>query len=183
MKVFSRNAWHLWKLFFLIVVVGAGSAFARTLMVPESFGQLGPYRAAALDEIASRPVVFQADKVCLECHTDVEEERAESPHKAVRCWHCHGIGREHVAAARKAEESGDDWSAEAEEWDGNFYTSQDLFITDNRASCLACHLEVVGMPEDFLGINVEEHLEEMEAEEPDSLGVCFECHGGHDPAP
>jgi hypothetical protein len=38
------------------------------------------------------------------------------------------------------------------------------------------------MPEDFMKINVAEHLEEMGAEEPESRETCFECHGNHDTA-
>ena len=55
-------------------------------MVPEDFGkheaQHRPYRRAALKAISERPLVLLADSVCLKCHTDVGEERAESLHKA-----------------------------------------------------------------------------------------------------
>jgi len=128
-------------------------------------------------------MMLQADKVCLECHTDVGEERAESLHKAVRCIHCHGLALEHVAVARKAAESADVSVPGAEEWDGDFLTSLDLYVTQDRATCLACHESRVGMPADFQKIVVAEHLEEMGASEPASRETCFECHGGHDTAP
>ena len=59
----------------------------------------------------------------------------------------------------------------------------DLFITQDRATCLVCHESMVGMPEGFKQINVAEHLEDMGAEEVKGRDVCFECHMGHDTAP
>ncbi len=180
---FFRDTSHLWVLSVLIVAGGAGFLWARTQMVPDGFGDRGPYRAAALDEIAAKPMVLQADRVCLECHEDVGEERAESLHEAVGCFHCHGFGRDHIALARQAAEDANVSVPAAEEWDGDFLTDIDLFITEDRITCLVCHESQVGMPEDFKKIDVAEHLEEMESEEPKSRETCFECHGGHDTAP
>ena len=180
--VFLRDTRHLWTLLVLIVVGCAGFLFARSRLIPESFGQRSPYRADALEEIAAQPSVLYADSVCLKCHVDVEQERAESLHKAVRCMHCHGLGRNHVAQARKAAESSDSQIDPAEKWDGDFLTQLDLYITQDRATCLVCHEAKVGLPEEFKKINVAEHLEEMGAEAPHSRETCFECHGGHDTA-
>ena len=175
-RSFLRDTRHLWILFLLIALVGAGSLAARNRAVPETFGEFGPYRGAALREIASRPMKLQADHVCLECHSDVGDERAESIHKAVGCIHCHGPGLKHVAEAKAGEAP-----TAAGEWDGDFLTSMDLYITDNRKACLVCHEQVVGMPEAFRKINVTEHLEEQGAEEIKSARLCFECHEGHSP--
>ncbi|MFT5327281.1 MAG: hypothetical protein ACI8P0_005170 [Planctomycetaceae bacterium] len=175
-RSFLRDTRHLWILFLLIAVAGAGAVAARNRAVPETWGQFGAYRGAALAEIASHPMKLQADHVCLKCHTDVGEERAESVHKAVGCVHCHGPGRKHVAEA----EAGGELTS-AGEWDGDFRTAIDLYITHNRKACLVCHESVIGMPEDFRKINVAEHLEEQGAEEIKSPNVCFECHEGHSP--
>ncbi len=180
---FLKDTRHLWTLGGLIVLCGIGFVGMRSQMIPESFGQTGPYRAAALTEIAARPSVWQSDAVCHECHEDVEEERADSLHKDVRCSHCHGVGREHVAQARRAAESPESPIDPAEEWDGDFLTSVDLYITTDRKTCLVCHEDQVGMPVDFKKIDFAEHLEEQGASEPDSKEACFECHAGHDPAP
>jgi len=179
--LFARDTRHLRILAALIIVGGVGAVLLRNHFVPASYGQHGPYRGAALQEIATRPSVLQTDATCLKCHENVQEERAESPHGAVRCTHCHGIGRNHVAQARQAAESPDHPIAPAEEWDGDFLTQIDLFITHDRAICLSCHEAVVGMPTDFRSINVAAHLEDQGAEEPKSRNVCFECHEGHSP--
>ena len=182
-RTFFRDTGHLWILLILIVAGGAGFVFVRGQMIPEDFGEHGPFRTAAMAELAARPSQLQEDTTCLECHEDVGEERAEAVHITVRCAHCHGLGVKHIEQARLALESDEITVDPAEEWDGDFLTKVDLYITYNRATCLACHEEVVGMPEDFQKINVAEHLEEMEASEPESPEVCFECHGGHDTAP
>ena len=174
---------HLWILLVLIGLAGWAFGTLRGRMVPEGFGQQGPYRAEALVEIAAKPSVFQADAVCHQCHQDVQEERAETLHRAVRCVHCHGQGHKHVAQARLAAESPEYVIEPAAEWDGDFLTSIDLFITQDRKTCLVCHEAAVGMPADFKKINVTEHLEEMEASEAESRETCFECHSGHDTAP
>ena len=65
----------------------------------------------------------------------------------------------------------------------NFQTDVDLYITKDRATCLACHQAVVGMPKDFKKINLAQHLEDEGAEEPNSPETCFECHEGHNTEP
>ncbi|MEX0675924.1 MAG: hypothetical protein WD063_02535 [Pirellulales bacterium] len=181
--VFWRDIRHLLVLLVLIVAACAGFVFTRSRLIPRSFGQRSQYRADALDEIAAKPSVWYADGVCLKCHVDVQQERAESLHKAVGCIHCHGLGRKHVAGALKAAESPDFHIEPAQKWDGNFLTQIDLYVTKDRTICLVCHEAKVGMPEDFKKINVAQHLEEMGAEAPNSQETCLECHGGHNTAP
>lgn len=179
----ARDTGHLWFLVLLIAVVGAGFVALRGWMIPPSFGERGPYRAAALQEIAAHPSVVPADSECLACHVKVGEERASSLHQAVRCWHCHGLGGEHMKQARLAAQTEGAKPPPALPWDGDFRTTLDLFVTKDRATCLVCHESTVGMPEKFKKIVVAQHLEEMGAENPASRDVCFECHGGHDTAP
>jgi hypothetical protein len=180
---FFRNTRHLWILACLLAAGGVGFYFARERMIPETYGHNGAYRAAALEEIAARPSRIQADSNCLKCHAKVGEERAETLHKAVNCMHCHGLGHEHIAEAEKAAKSSTKSIAKAKPWDGNFKTSIDLYITKDKAICLSCHEEVVGMPKAFHKINVKTHLEDMGAKDPASRESCFECHGPHNTKP
>ncbi len=184
---FIRDTRHLWILLLLLIVGGAGAVMIRSQMIPETYGdasgRYGPYRAAALKEIAAQPSVLIADSVCHQCHQDVEEERVDSMHKAVRCIHCHGANIEHVDQARKADKSPGSPISPAEKWDGNFLTKIDLYVTKDQKTCLVCHEYVIGMPKDFRHINVVDHLDEQGASEPESPETCFECHGGHDTAP
>ena len=177
----SRHTRHL-RLLLLLIIGGFASVFViRSQLIPNAYGDRGPYRAGALDEIASQPSQLTSDSSCLKCHTSVQEERAESPHQAVRCMHCHGNGHEHMAAALIAADSPDHPIPPAGEWDGDFHTKMDLFKTQDRATCLSCHTSVVGMPESFRSIDVAQHLAEQGAENVNARNVCFECHSGHSP--
>lgn len=173
---------HLWLLGAALVLGGLGFVVLRGWMVPSSYGEKGPYRADALQQIASRPSLVPADSVCLECHAKVGEERAESLHKAVRCWHCHGLGTEHIREARLAAKKEGAKPPPAQPWDGDFQTTIDLFVTKDRRTCLVCHESAIGMPANFKKIVVAQHLEDMGAENAASPDVCFECHAGHDTA-
>ena len=95
--------------------------------------------------------------------------------------HCHGNGHEHIAAAIEAATSPGHAIPPAAEWDGDFHSKLDLFITQDRATCLSCHTSVVGMPSGFRSIDVAKHLEEQGAENVNDKNVCFECHTGHSP--
>ena len=177
----SRHTRHL-RVLLLLIIGGFASVFLiRSQLIPNAYGDRGPYRAGALDEIASQPSQLTSDSSCLKCHTSVQEERAESPHQAVRCMHCHGNGHEHMAAALIAADSPDHPIPPAGEWDGDFHTKMDLFKTQDRATCLSCHTSVVGMPESFRSIDVAQHLAEQGAENVNARNVCFECHSGHSP--
>ncbi|MCA9058783.1 MAG: hypothetical protein KDA85_09795 [Planctomycetaceae bacterium] len=179
--LFSRHARHLWIMLFLLVLGGGGAFYGRQLLQPAGFGELGPYRSAALAEEMAHPLMLQSDETCLKCHADVGEARADSVHKAVRCSHCHGLGRDHVIAATLAADDSSHEIPAAEEWSGDFTSHQDLFTTQHRATCLACHERVVGMPAAFRSIVVADHLDEQGASEVDADNVCFECHDGHSP--
>jgi hypothetical protein len=177
-----KDTAHLWLLGSALVVGGLGFIVLRGWMTPASYGEKGPYRAEALQQIAARPSVVPADSVCLECHSKVGEERAESLHKVVRCWHCHGLGTEHVREARLAAKTAGAKPPAAQPWDGDFQTTIDLFVTKDRRTCLVCHESAIGMPANFKKIVVAQHLEDMGAENASSPDVCFECHAGHDTA-
>ncbi|MCA9009946.1 MAG: hypothetical protein KDB01_09385 [Planctomycetaceae bacterium] len=177
----SRHTRHLRVLLLLIIGGFSGVILIRSQLIPHAYGDRGPYRAGALNEIASQPSLLTSDSSCLKCHTSVQEERAESPHQAVRCMHCHGNGHEHMAAALIAVDSPDHPIPPAGEWDGDFHTKMDLFKTQDRATCLSCHTSVVGMPKSFRSIDVAQHLAEQGAENVNARNVCFECHSGHSP--
>ena len=182
-KQFSifRDTRHIQILTLLLIVAGVGAAAIRSQLIPKSFGQQGPYRSEALKRNSDLPQVLPSDASCVRCHQAVHDERAESPHQAVRCFHCHGTGHTHVAQAEKALTTPDSPVAAAAEWDRLFPSRIDLFKAKDRAICLSCHESVVGMPAGFRSIVVAEHLETQGAENTDHADVCFECHNGHSP--
>jgi len=71
---------------------------ARRLLIPETFGDLGHYRAAAVDSIAARPVKYAGRQQCSLCHRGLADQHAGGNHAGVSCEVCHGPAAVHVAA-------------------------------------------------------------------------------------
>jgi hypothetical protein len=82
----------------IFVAVIAGLIVARTLFVPESFGEYGHYRANAVGEITQQPIVYAGASACYDCHDDIVETKADSYHRGVTCEVCHGPAAEHIEA-------------------------------------------------------------------------------------
>ncbi len=73
-----------------------GLIAARHVMVPETFGDLGHYRAASVDSIAALPIRYAGERACIECHDDIGEVKTVSHHKGVSCEVCHGAAAIHA---------------------------------------------------------------------------------------
>lgn len=70
----------------------------RQTLVPDTFGDAGHYRAAAVDSIAAQPLKYAGHEACTMCHRPIAEKRSASNHSGVSCEVCHGPAAEHVAA-------------------------------------------------------------------------------------
>lgn len=83
----------------LIVFALAGGALvaARYFLVPETFGDVGHYRAAAVDSIVTRARKYAGHQECALCHSQVATQRLEGKHKGVNCEVCHGPAMPHVS--------------------------------------------------------------------------------------
>lgn len=84
------------RLLIVTAVVIATYAVARQLLTPDTFGQYGHYRGAALAEAARRTPLYTGAKACDECHSETSEVLVKAPHKAISCESCHGPGRLHA---------------------------------------------------------------------------------------
>jgi hypothetical protein len=70
----------------------------REVLVPETFGETGHYRAAAVDSIVAHPIKYAGRDICGVCHTRIAEKRETSNHRGVSCEVCHGPAATHVAS-------------------------------------------------------------------------------------
>lgn len=80
-------------------VLAAGTVLfllVRHAIVPKSFGQYGHYRAAALEEIRSRPISFAGRETCEACHDEVAKTKHAGKHAGVGCEACHGPSFKHT---------------------------------------------------------------------------------------
>jgi hypothetical protein len=125
---------RLWKLpdqvlrlGILFVIAIAALVIARQRFVPESFGELGHYRADAIGEAAEQPIRFAGAEACADCHDDVVDVKGQSYHRGLSCEVCHGPGAAHVETAGE----------------------QSPVVPRERAACLYCHGYLPSRPTGF----------------------------------
>lgn len=92
----SRMPPQVLRLVVLTLLIIATYAVARVFLTPPTFGQYGHYRGAALEEAASKKLVFAGAKACDECHDDTSGLVAKDRHQGIACESCHGPNRPHV---------------------------------------------------------------------------------------
>jgi len=114
------------RLLVTIAFVVAVLIFARSRLVPESFGEIGHYRADVLPEIASQELRYAGLQVCADCHDDIEAARSASFHHGLTCEGCH------EASAAHAED-----------------LEQLPIIPTGRGVCMRCHSYLSSRPTGF----------------------------------
>ena len=82
----------LFGIFILIFLI------IRHLLIPDSFGQDGYYRAASLNDNSHNKIVYAVKSQCIECHADIGEKLSSDVHSDLSCVTCHGPGLDHVNA-------------------------------------------------------------------------------------
>jgi hypothetical protein len=81
---------------FLVAIVAL--LVARYFLVPDTFGEIGHYRAAAIDTITAHPKKYAGQQECAICHTAVMDQRLAGNHRGVACENCHGPAAAHTAS-------------------------------------------------------------------------------------
>jgi len=84
------------RLLVLVLVAVSALIVARTQFVPESFGEIGHYRADVVPEIAAQEVRYAGLQACTECHEDIEATKSASYHRGLTCEGCHEASAAHV---------------------------------------------------------------------------------------
>ncbi len=69
---------------------------ARHFLVPKTFGDLGHYRADALQYNIDHEKKFVDTTLCSNCHTDISNSKYVGAHKLINCQTCHGAGNKHI---------------------------------------------------------------------------------------
>lgn len=151
------SASHYWRLLAVFAAAGLFYLLLRSVLIPESFGRDGHYRATAVDEIVAQEPLYQGPGSCAECHEKQVKQVQGEIHKTVSCELCHGPARGHLTQG-----------------EGRV----PLEVNRTRQLCLGCHARVVGRPDTFPQIDVPTHQRENEFDEETT---CVECHEGHEP--
>jgi hypothetical protein len=152
------------RLLLALLLAGTALIVARHFLVPDTFGDLGHYRAAALDSVASHQKKYAGRQACAVCHGDVEAQRASSNHRGVTCEVCHGPAADHASAPLEGKPA----------------------IIRERELCGICHAYSPSRPTGFAQIDPESHnspvpciaCHEPHSPEPPVIpGDCGACHG------
>ncbi len=80
----------------IFIILIATFISVRTVFEPESFGELGHYRADAIGENMDLELVYAGYEACYDCHDDIYEEKQDANHRSVSCEVCHGPAAKHV---------------------------------------------------------------------------------------
>lgn len=135
----------------------------RARLVPDTFGDIGHYRAASLDDAAALEPHYGGLALCAECHVDEAEVKAASFHRGLTCEGCHGAAAAHA----------------------NDPTSSTPHIPTGRTECLRCHEFLAARPTGFPQIIERLHnpLEDCavchdphDPTPPEVPGECSACH-------
>jgi len=181
-RIKFKDVRHIVHVAIVALVVIATFVIARSLSVPESFGQYGHYRGKAIEERMNPDrrnplIIFQGAQTCLECH---EEETGMWPgfeawqkgkHSSVTCENCHSNVEEHVQRRR------------ADPTLEKFVIGKD----GSPQRCLMCHYGLAARPKVVPlcepDENHAEYLEALKQETEEVLGctVCHEDFRPHNP--
>jgi len=88
---------QLTRLFIVFALLVAALGLARRFLVPPTFGELGHYRAAAVEAVAGRKVEYAGRLACVPCHEDLAKQHEAHRHRGVSCEVCHGPAAGHTA--------------------------------------------------------------------------------------
>lgn len=123
------------RLLMVVVVLIVAFIATRSLLTPETFGDLGHYRTAAVDSIEALDIRYAGHQACSECHEDISEFKSKSFHREVNCECCHGPAAAHI-------ESGAEILPD---------------IPRQRDHCLLCHIYNPARPTGFPQIDPVSH--------------------------
>jgi len=154
-----RHTKHVLRVALLLVVTVVALGLGRSLFVPETWGEHGWYRGAAVVDHRAHEVRHAGDTACGECHDEVLSRHDSGAHVSLRCELCHSVMTDHVRD--------DEVVAE-------------MPIGASFELCGRCHRTLNARPADFPQINPRQHLADMDVE-PDN-NVCVGCHDPHSPA-
>ncbi|MCP4118693.1 MAG: hypothetical protein GY737_25525 [Desulfobacteraceae bacterium] len=143
----------------LMAVVGL---LLKGLLVPDSFGVYGSYRADAIVEEAEKPIRHGTNASCFACHPYEAKSHKNGLHARISCEFCHGTHGDHAKGNKKI---------------GTLPVKKNREIT---TLCLRCHNnEIKARPEQVIKtVAMPQHLEVQKVK---LTHTCNQCHYVHAP--
>lgn len=123
----------------------------RHLLVPDTFGKYGHYRAASLIDNAMPEIHFAGQEACFKCHQDIQDKKSADVHGDIHCETCHGPGEKHVLSSKK----------------------EDILKPSGREFCGICH--------SMNAAKVKSTINQIDLSKHNIGKNCIECHNPHQP--
>ena len=145
-----------------IVVLAGGALLFKNILIPDSFGIYGYYRADAISEAALVPIRHWTNISCFKCHPYEAKIHKTGQHQTISCEFCHGTYADHVENEKKI---------------GTLPVKKEKEIT---TLCLKCHnTEIKARKEEVIKtIAMPNHLKDQNVKLTHN---CNQCHHVHAP--
>ncbi len=143
MRKILKESEHLLRLAGVLIAGVVLFLVVRHAIVPKGFGELGHYRAPALDDIAARPIHFAGHVTCEACHDDQAKEKAAGKHAGLSCETCHGPAVAHTEDP----------------------TAHEVMKPDPKVLCVRCHEADPARPKTFPQVVSKDHAGETSCAE------------------
>lgn len=152
-----EHARHVFRVLLVLFIVVVAVTLGRTFLVPRSYGMYGPYRYDNVAEQASiRPPLHGGASSCSACHAERAQELSGGVHKTVSCEACHAPLGLHVRDGKAVEK---------------------MKVDRTFGLCAKCHRKIVGRPDAFPQIALDQHQDG----EATKGKACLGCHDPHSP--
>jgi predicted CXXCH cytochrome family protein len=178
-----NNNSHVKRIFALLIIAGIMGFGVRALLVPDTFGTLGHYRAESLKDILKLKRIYQGKEACAPCHENYDILKKDV-HYDAQCENCHGAGDIHIAKIGLFLKQNN-----LKQTESGKYTEEALKTVSKEMAkmpkeytlegCLYCHRKLESRPHDFAQIDPKEHYKFLHVTD-DSIR-CVECHNPHQP--
>ncbi len=153
---------HVIKIAVVFFIIAGVVYPVRWVLTPSSFGDLGHFRADAINEEEAILPKHGTNNSCLSCHEYEFEKHGNGLHKTVSCEFCHDMYTKHVENDKKI---------------ANMEVKEGKEIT---TLCLRCHNDaIMARPGTMIKtIAMPDHLKDQKVNEQHA---CNQCHYVHNP--
>ena len=166
---------HIKRLILAFAIFISLFLIARHFLKPKSFGELGHYRALAIEENAKRDLHYAGSENCVKCHDSIHAEKAEGYHAKLKCEVCHGPGLKHVLYADQFK-------------NGQLPDSLLLHKPIERKECAICHQTNAARIKITFDTIDNSQIKQIDAMKHKLLNKktkkeqkCIKCHNPHQP--
>ncbi len=178
-----KNNSHVKRVFALLIIAVMIGFGVRQLLLPDTFGTIGHYRADSLKDYLNLKQVYQSQETCAPCH-DIYDIHEKDVHYDVQCEDCHGPGNIHIAEIETFLEQNSQEPAESGKYAKEILDAVPEKLVQmpkeyTLEGCLYCHRKLESRPHDFAQVDPEEHYGFLHVID-DSI-QCVECHDPHEP--